>query len=410
MYSHREARSLRRLTGEVVRWLHPEEPARLAQTMAGWNAATWQAVRQVVHVQGLAAHLHRTLPGGALAQHLPEEFRTWLAHEYAMNTARVRVLHEELAAILCAARHADICVMPLKGALLSTHYYADPGLRPLGDLDLLIHPAALPEMIAILTRLGYRVPEKIPIGARRYANHFLFLNAKTPAIVSYTGEHPDNPRTVELHTALQRGLWGKFGAYDITALMWKNASKGHLWGEPVPLPTAAALLCHTAIHAARHFLGGDGRAIQWLDLALLSPYLAEMDRTYRNWLYPILRLASRALPGRLEEGQLATLGQPLHRRLRHWAETVPLDTRCGLVMRFSDHEQFLRSWWGRGQQHINYWYPSPLRMAWFASELSPAQAYRQFVSAYSLHWRTWVSDLYQQHRAARQQETRKPLI
>jgi hypothetical protein len=192
--------------------------------------------------------------------------------------------------------------------------------------------------------------------------------------------------------------------------MWTNSTEGRLLGEPVRLPSASALLSHIAIHAARHLLAGDGRASQWVDLALLASSLSAMDQTYANWLYPALRLASRALPGRFDEHQLNALAHRINRRVRRWAETVPLDTRCGLVIRFSDHEQFMGSWWGRGQGHVNYWYPSALRMAVFAGELSSAQAYRQFFRAYGRHWRTWLGDLYQEYWVGSRPEKHKPML
>jgi hypothetical protein len=406
---HREARTLRKLTGEIVQWLQPMTVTpHQAKTLARWPEAIWRQVQGVVHVQGVAAYLQWTLPGSALEQHLPASFRTWLA-QTALNRTRVAILQDELAAILAAAHQAGVSVMPLKGALLSTHYYAEPELRPLGDLDLLIRPEGLAAMVSVLQRLGYQAPVKRSIAERRYQNHFLFVNTKTPTVVSYSGEHPDNPRSVELHTGLRRGLWGKFGAYDITELMWRESTQGQLLGEPAILPTPGALLCHVAIHALRHFLGGDGRAIQWVDLALLANQVPALDAQLVQWIYPILRLASRGLPGSFAEPQLTALEPLIHPYLRRWAATVPLDTRCGLVMRFSDHEQFLQSRWGQLQRHVSYWWPSPLRMALFGDDLSRGQAYRQFFSAYGQHWRTWLRAIYQERRGGTAHQTHTPI-
>ena len=74
----------------------------------------------------------------------------------------------------------------------------------MADLDLLVHPADRAGMGALLVGLGYRHdPEANP-----HPTHDVFLDPGGGRIVSSTGEHPDNPRRVEVHVEVKRHLWG----------------------------------------------------------------------------------------------------------------------------------------------------------------------------------------------------------
>src|SRR5690349_18102423 len=84
-----------------------------------------------------------------------------------------------------SAARAGIAVAPLKGSLLATGYYAEPGLRPMNDLDLLVRPADEPRMLELLAGLGYR---QIARGWKHVA--LAHPDGGGPT-VSYEGEHPD---------------------------------------------------------------------------------------------------------------------------------------------------------------------------------------------------------------------------
>ena len=91
-------------------------------------------------MHGLAPHLAGSLPGSELGGAMPAPTLDWLAEQAGRNADRIARMHVELAAILGAAETADVEVMPLKGAVLSTMPGADPARRPMADLDLLVRP------------------------------------------------------------------------------------------------------------------------------------------------------------------------------------------------------------------------------------------------------------------------------
>jgi hypothetical protein len=404
-----EARQINQLTHQVVDWLAEPTAERHAPLLQQWDVATWEVVQRIVFVQGLAAYLHWVLPTTSLYTELPEPFRQWLAAQHQYNAQRVALLHGELQAILQATHASGIRLIPLKGSLLSTLYYPAPALRPMGDLDFLVRPQELPALSALLSDLGYNTPSQFPDDPCSYQSHYKFTNRRTPQVVSYACEHPDNPRPVEIHTALRRGVWGDFGAYDLTDVLWRESAEGQLLDAPALLPPADLLFSHLALHALRHFLMDVGRAIQWVDLAILSLHVQHIELDYANWLYPILRLTERALPHQLDERWIERLAPHTDPCLREWADHIPLDTTCGLIMRYADHEQFQRAWWGRIYRHLQVWRPNQLRFALFPEEASLYSKGRQFLRGYGTYLsarldarrRNW----WQKHRISFREDT-----
>ena len=347
------ARSLDAVIREVATWLEAPDPERVTTAVAGWPAARWTAFRRVVAIHGLAPHLVR-VSGGGLVGRLPADTVAWLTDQDALNEARIRRMHAELAAILAAAEAAGLEVMPLKGAVLTTDPAADPYRRPMADLDLLVHPPDRPAMGEVLRGLGY-TPER---ERNRRPTHDVFVDAGGGRVVAPEGEHPDNPRRVEVHTEVKRHLWGWVDDDDLTAALWSGSRRGTVLGRPATLPRPDALASHVAIHASSDLLVGRGRLVQWLDLAWLAGRGAiPADPPHPRVAYPAVRLAARALPLAMAGLDLGRLEALLPPRLVRWAGTVPLDSRCGLTTgRPPDAPSGVGARWER-------WRPEPWRLA-----------------------------------------------
>jgi hypothetical protein len=365
-------------------WLADPSPARLLEQTAGWGPADWQVARRLLFIQGLGPYFQQRLAPQADHSLLPAALRDWLEQEHARNAARLQRFRGELQTILRAAQRAGIAVMPLKGSLLAFGgHYADPATRPLADLDLLAPRQARQAFGAVLVGLGYRCEAS----ENPYSQHDRYVNPAAERVVAYDGEHPDNPRPVELHFQLKRPLWGQVGALDLTDQMWEGARQGQLLGEPAWLPQPEALLTHLAIHASGHFAIGTGRMLQWLDLGLASRAWAGAAGERRanlglpGW-EPCARqsflacaLAARALPGALPAALLSLLDQAAPAALRRWCHSVPLDRRCGL----SDGAlPGSRSRWARRWQR---WAPLPWRLALGYGAPTLPRAYLLYLAA-----------------------------
>jgi hypothetical protein len=133
----------------VIEWAINPAPQQLAAQVAGWDDAAWEAARWAIQVHGIAPLLHRSLAADPAASVLHPHLLGYLAKQYQRSSERVALLLGELAEILAACRDAGIAVLPLKGALLATHYYAEPGLRPMNDLDVLVRPSDEQRLVSV---------------------------------------------------------------------------------------------------------------------------------------------------------------------------------------------------------------------------------------------------------------------
>jgi hypothetical protein len=341
----------RRLADPIVEvlggWLEGAGATAAADAGRPTGTLPGLALRRLITAHGLASFLVRDpMAAAAVAvSATPDDLRSWLELQDERNRLRIGRLLDELAAALRAFAAVGLRVMPLKGAILATRPGSDPFRRPMADLDLLVRPGDRDAARSTLTSLGYRRrPER-----NRRPTHDTFELPGNDRVVAVDGEHPDNPRRIELHTEVRRHLWTWVEDDDLTGFLWAGAVEGTVLGELAILPLAPALRAHLAIHAASDLLMARGRLVQWLDLAEVAGGLADAAGRapgidpfdplelagvpHPRLVYPALRLAARRLAGRLPPDAmpgLAALEARVPVRLARWAEHVPLDTRAGL--------------------------------------------------------------------------------
>jgi putative nucleotidyltransferase-like protein len=201
-------------------WLADPAPGVIAAQVAGWDDTAWDDARWAIQVHGIGPLLHHTLAEPDAAA-LHPRLRGYLADQHRLSGERVALLLGELAELLRACRAAGIAVLPLKGALLATNYYPAPGLRPMNDLDLLARPEDEPRLLALLERLGYQLV------ARSWKHVMLARPDGRGPVVSWEGEHPANPRSLDLHLRLGEQFWGM--RYDLTARPGSTPSRACCW-------------------------------------------------------------------------------------------------------------------------------------------------------------------------------------
>lgn len=125
--------------------------ARLAQGVVDWPAL---AVRAEAHGMAPLLAYHVANSGFAIAGPASLQLKlSTLRHRFA-NRVRMAVLVD----ILDLLADAGIGVIVLKGGALANLLYAEPGLRPMQDLDLLVAPGDAARAHALLAELGFRVP------------------------------------------------------------------------------------------------------------------------------------------------------------------------------------------------------------------------------------------------------------
>jgi len=292
------SREPRALVG-VIRWfVGATSEQELEEFFRGgirWDVLLEQAERE--GITGLVAlALQRLGPRADLASNLDR----WRAATRAVVASNLTAL-SELAALRAALREDRRQVILLKGAaLLDDQYGGRVGLRPLGDIDLLLRPSDLPWVAGWLQRRGYApVSSSSPFFSR--------------GVVSF-----------DLHTGIVGSEWvgRKARAFRLDPLtIWREAKLR----EPADTTTLVLSPVHLRLQLAVHALKHSYSRLIWLvDLALVLrdapwPALLEYARasgalrplayavSALDWLlgrWEVPEAVRRELPtlGRLERG------------------------------------------------------------------------------------------------------------
>ena len=262
----------------------------------------WEEVEREALRHGLAPLLHRRL--SALGGHLapPAAVMERLRDVHLHSMLRSVATRAALAEVLTALRSAGIAVTILKGACLADGVYGDASLRPMGDVDLLVHPADVGRTAALLQSLGYESSlESLPPG-----HHHLPAFVKAGAI------------PIELHwTPVRRGL-----ALDECDVAWARTSPAEIAGVEVLTLVPEALLYHLCLHIAY----GHRLRVPLLhlhDLAAVAGRYPNLDwdgieataaaHGTGRFVYAALTLARRAFPSHFPPEALVRIGRLPHR-------------------------------------------------------------------------------------------------
>ena len=106
----------------------------------------------------VAPLLYERLANDASPANVPGDVLQRLREIYLMTGARNALLYRELGPVLQALQHDNIPVIVLKGAHLAALVYRHIALRPMSDIDLLVHRSDLERAVAKLHDLGFTGP------------------------------------------------------------------------------------------------------------------------------------------------------------------------------------------------------------------------------------------------------------
>ena len=140
-------------------------PGRLVD--AASRLTRWAEVPDAAEAHGLAPLLYRHLSDAGAP--LPMETRQQLFASNVRHRDANQYRFEILGQILEAFEREDIRVVVLKGAALAHLLYESPGLRPFGDLDLLVEPQAAWRAQSVLGSLGFVAAQSAPTDRRLFS-------------------------------------------------------------------------------------------------------------------------------------------------------------------------------------------------------------------------------------------------
>jgi hypothetical protein len=160
---------------------------------------------------------------------------------YLGTLARTTRLLARTGALLDAAEADGLPMLPYKGALFADALYGDPGLRPLGDVDVIAPPGERARAEALVARLGFRRLFEGPRFEEGYAHDVAYLAVDDPDCI------------VELHLALFHDFVAR-GAGDVAPL-FARAQRLAVLGRERLAPSWDDHLFAVLVHAASHALG-----------------------------------------------------------------------------------------------------------------------------------------------------------
>lgn len=186
----------------------------ICRTLAGRNDAAgwdrfgeheWELLARMAEpaVEGVGPLLFWQFRAAGWPAAMPRTIRQALERSYYNTLAYNLLQFKELEAVSRAYGAANIPLVILKGASLAASVYEDEGLRPMGDLDVLVPLERLGEAVALARRLGFDrgMTEKSPWLNRLLSHH-----------VHLRKQFDHNEIALEIHHTLVGTAAYRFGA------------------------------------------------------------------------------------------------------------------------------------------------------------------------------------------------------
>ena len=241
----------------------PEDTLNKAEDIISLSL-DWKEILESARWHGIVPLLYNNLKGLQESHFIPQEVMDELRTAYNANLARNMYIYAELNSILGAFREKEVGVIVLKGAALAKSIYGDIGLRPMGDIDILVRKEDLPHAEKIMSGLGYLFHGYRPPKWYR-TNH---------QHISYN--HPNKNILVEIHWHIANKSH-PFRIRNIdTGLIerwWERANTVEISGKKVLILCPDDLIFHLCLHFLKHrfighkaVFGSKGALIQLCDI------------------------------------------------------------------------------------------------------------------------------------------------
>jgi hypothetical protein len=213
--------------------------------------------------------LNQVLNDSESEHHVPGNFLKDLEKLYCGNRLRNRRLYQVIGDIFNTFQAAQIEAMGLKDLQLAWEIYPDLGMRPMGDIDILIHPGDYRKAAKCLYALGFTpLPgSKIPFTLKyAWAHHFW---------------RPSDNVWVDLQWNVIQREWDIYGEgnfdFEIDRV-WRGARHMKIKDDKLLVPNPEDMLFHLCLHLEGHKYS---ELILFCDIAeLLGYYNHHLDWNY----------------------------------------------------------------------------------------------------------------------------------
>jgi len=206
------------LPGPAALLLRCLSPARMPDDGLPGESSAWDAAVELAVRHGVAPMAFKRLKQDGAR--VPDAAWDRLRSNYLASAGRNARLLRHLAPVLAGLREAGIPVIVLKGALLAETVYADPGLRPMNDVDLMVPRPDLARALAVLADMG-GVPASIPDidWCCRFSAHLPEVMVDGLAVeIHWTVVNPAGPIRVDPDGLWQRAQPARVAGTDVLEL------------------------------------------------------------------------------------------------------------------------------------------------------------------------------------------------
>jgi hypothetical protein len=170
---------------------------------------------------------------------LDEESHSLYRKQYIRNCLSSAILLRELETLLIRLKERGIDVILLKGAAFCTDLYSDPGIRPMRDIDLLIHKKDLSGAIELFFASDYR--RSIPVAGdiiEEFHGEITFVKETNPSII------------IEPHWMLSPEY--AYSCKVDTEGLWQRSRRARLAGINTLVLCTEDVLLHICLHLFLH--------------------------------------------------------------------------------------------------------------------------------------------------------------
>ncbi len=254
------------------------------------------------------------------------ELRDYLKLVYDLNLTRNQEITKQLLALLPDFNAAGIEPVLLKGiASLIGALYETPGIRVLGDIDVLIPEGKLAVATQIMLDHGYSYT---PVMHKDIVKEHRHL----PAFI-----HEDQPVAIEIH---RYPVAGKYNGWVNYESAWKESTRVLLKTGTVVLPTPEFRLLHNFCHCQ---LGDRGYVKAYINARQMLEGVTLRNRYEKefNWLLIQKRVANN--------NSLAAWGGYLLSAEKYFSQAIIANTQISFLARFFIYRQ---QW---GVKYTGYW-------------------------------------------------------
>ncbi len=217
----------------------PFKAADINRLLDGAAELDWQYILETAGRHGVAQLLYQMIMIAGAGNRVPGKAVETLQRSYLAALMNNQGLYLTLFSVLEAFEANSIPVILLKGAALCQTIYADMGLRPFGDLDILVHKEDVPRCQRLLQDLGFKL---IP------NNYFPIPDDQNDELGCEWSYHLDG-RVVELHW----GLIDSLSPFEIDIdRFWDDAVEIEINGHKALAMNPENQIAHLCLHQYKH--------------------------------------------------------------------------------------------------------------------------------------------------------------